>query len=259
MNILSCNVNGIRAFHRKEQLLPLFNAGYDIICLQETKAFLDQLPQEITEIPGYTLVFHAGTVPGYAGTATYIRSELLVSANNTFKFTHFHDEGRVITVELANMYVVNTYFPNGGDRKGQEMLTAKLAFFDDMITYTQELKQTKPVILLGDINICHTEKDIARPKENAHSIGFLPIEREKLDTVLDSGFIDAFRYKHPENSDTYSWWSPRGSARERNVGWRIDVFYIDNRLQEHIQEVNHLTQYSGSDHCPILLKMNSLL
>ncbi|PCI24865.1 exodeoxyribonuclease III [Candidatus Peregrinibacteria bacterium] len=257
MKITSWNVNGIRAVAKKGFLDWFSKNDADVICIQETKAFQEQIPKEILHPFEYNVIWHAGTRAGYAGTAIYTRLPI-ISSKNTFEgFPTFSDDGRLTEVELENnLVILNVYFPNGGTRAdGTEMLSYKLQFYVDLITYIKQLQSAgKEVICCGDYNICHTEIDIARPKANQNSIGFLPIEREMISTFLQSAkMTDIFRHLYPEQIDTYSWWSYRGGARTNNVGWRLDYFTTTKKLLNDIQDISYDTEVLGSDHCPVSL------
>lgn len=254
MRILSWNVNGIRSIVTKGFIQTIQQLDPDVICLQETKAFLTQCPVEIQSL-GYTVCRHAGTRPGYAGTAILTR-QLPQHTCSIFEHTMFHEDGRVTEVCLGDTCIINIYFPNGGSRAdGTEMLTYKLKFYDTLIQYLNSKKE-KNLIVVGDYNICHTESDIARPKENTKSIGFLPIEREKVSEFLSHGFVDVFRYLYPDATDQYTRWSYRSWAKQRNVWRRIDYACVSEHLTGQIVSFQHYPEISGSDHCPIMLEID---
>ncbi|MDP2090029.1 MAG: exodeoxyribonuclease III [Candidatus Gracilibacteria bacterium] len=259
MKIISWNVNGIRAVAKKGFKEFVEKYSPDILCIQETKAFEDQFIKELGGLEGYRYVWHTGTRAGYAGTAIFYKQELKVldTKNHFGEIEHFHEDGRITEVEFDNFVLLNGYYPNGGTRAdGTEMVDYKLEFYDHIISYANKLvKEGKNIVLTGDFNICHTEIDIARPKENENSIGFLPVERAKVGELLDNGYIDTFRYKYPSKTDTYSWWSYRAGARPRNVGWRIDYFVVNNGFIDKILDTTYLTEEHGSDHCPIMLEL----
>lgn len=257
MNIITRNVNGIRAILKKGFRDFLMTEAPDILALQETKAFESQFLADIGELQGYEYVWHAGARPGYAGSAILYKKDLdIIDTKNHFEaIEHFHEDGRITELKTKDFTLINGYFPNGGTRAdGTEMLSYKLNFYDKIIDYSNKIKaKWENVIITGDFNICHREIDIARPKENENSIGFLPIERAKIDSFLAEGYTDTFRYFYPEKRDIYSWWSYRAGARPRNVGWRLDYFLVNNDFIDNIDDTLYLTEIMGSDHCPVKL------
>lgn len=260
MKIISRNINGIRAVATKWFADRVQSTKADIYCFQETKAFETQMPEEVKQVFGdYEYCRHAGTRPGYAGTAIFWRKGLLhdaVSCNTFSDNQMFYEDGRVTELSRDGYCLLNIYFPNGNSRAdGREMLGYKLKFYDTLIQYIQyKQKSWKKVIVLWDYNICHTEIDIARPKENEDSIGFLPIERAKVTEYLEQGnMIDVFRYFYPDMTDKYTRWSYRSGARPRNVGRRLDYACISQDMQEQLVSFEHQDQVMGSDHCPIEL------
>ncbi|MCH2189156.1 exodeoxyribonuclease III [Candidatus Gracilibacteria bacterium] len=259
MKIISWNVNGIRAVAKKgfHDFVTQYNP--DILCIQETKAFEDQFLKDVGELEGYSYIWHSGERPGYAGTAIFYRSSLeILEQKNTFEgIDHFHTDGRVTQIETPDFVLLNGYFPNGGTRAdGTEMLTYKLDFYNHLIDYCNALKESgKEIIITGDFNICHQAIDIARPKENEKTIGFLPIEREKIGEFFINGYTDVWREKNPDLSDVYSWWSVRAGARPRNVGWRIDYFAVTDNILKKVDNIKYLTDVMGSDHCPVMLEL----
>jgi exodeoxyribonuclease III len=272
MKLISRNVNGIRAVVQKWFTDRVQSTNADIYCFQETKAFEDQMPDEVRQVfSDYDYCRHAGSRPGYAGTAIFWRKGILKDAAycNSFGDNQmFYEDGRVTELNFSPLVkegsgeiwgeycLLNIYFPNGNPRAdGREMLTYKLKFYDTLIEYIQQKQKSwKKVIVLWDYNICHTEIDIARPKENEDSIGFLPIERAKVTEFLESGnMIDVFRYFSPEMTDKYTWRSYRAGARPRNVGRRLDYACVSKDMQEQLIAFEHQDQVMGSDHCPIEL------
>jgi exodeoxyribonuclease-3 len=254
MKVLSWNVNGIRAVVKKWfiEAIQLFDP--DIICLQETKAFFDQCPEEVKQL-WYDICWHAGTRPGYAGTAILTKNIPHVACS-IFPHSIFHEDGRVTQVEFGNTLVLNIYFPNGGVRAdGTEMLSYKLNFYDTLIQYIQDHKD-KNIIIVWDYNICHTEFDIARPKENVNSIGFLPIERAKVSEFLSHGFVDVYRHLYPDARDEYTWRSYRAWAKQNNVWRRIDYACVSDNVKDKITRFKHFPETYGSDHCPIMLEID---
>ncbi|MDD4151794.1 MAG: exodeoxyribonuclease III [Candidatus Gracilibacteria bacterium] len=260
MKIISWNVNGIRAVAGKGFKEFIASENPDIICVQETKAFEEQFLKEVGEIEGYNYVWHTGTKPGYAGTAIFYKNSInpLDTKNHFGEIEHFHEHGRLTELKIENLRIINGYFPNGGQKVTEEnMLDYKLEFYDKIIDYSNKITSSgENLIILGDFNIAHTEIDIARPEDNKNSIGFLPIERNKLSEYLANGYTDAFRQVNGQVKDTYSWWSYRAGARPRNVGWRIDYFFVSNSIKDKIKDCYHLTNVMGSDHCPIVLEIN---
>lgn len=256
MKILSWNVNGIRAVVQKGFLEVLEHERPDVVCLQETKAFIDQLPKEI-EALGYHIVWHTGTRPGYAGTAVLCKQQPTHTTSVFQGFPMFHEDGRLTEVVFDSIRIINGYFPNGGTRAdGTEMLSYKLGFYDALTTYLQQTAHLyTATIIVGDCNIAHTEIDIARPKENQTSIGFLPIERERFGRFLqENNLVDVFRVRHPDVCDAYTWWAYRQFARERNVGWRIDYVLCTKDFLPNISQMYHKTDTFGSDHCPLVVE-----
>lgn len=259
MKILSRNVNGIRAVMKKDPdfVSIMKQEDPDIICLQETKAFAHQKPAELWLIPHIHTCRHAGQRPGYAGTAILAKQAFLKACNTFDEKEKFHEHGRITEVELEEkILLINGYFPNGGTRAdGTEMLSYKLAFYDDLSAYIQKKQQAwYHIILTGDMNIVHTEIDIARPKENQNSIWFLPVERKRIaDFMQECGLTDMFRHFYPDKLDEYTWWSYRGGARQRNVGRRIDYFMLSAWLMDRAVSFRHRQDIMGSDHCPVEL------
>ena len=249
IQILSWNVNGIRAVHRKGFLEWFNEAQPDILGLQETKATDEQVPEDLTGLDGYQDHFAwASKKKGWSGVGLYTRPEP-VSVSSTFASGEFDDEGRVLAADYGDFILFNVYFPNG--KMSDERLQYKLRFYDAFLEHIEALRaQGKCVIFCGDVNTAHTEIDLARPKANEKISGFLPIEREWMDKAVDMGWVDTFRMfdKEPER---YSWWSNWGGARQKNVGWRIDYFFINEEFKDRVKSAYILTEVMGSDHCPI--------
>jgi len=261
MKITSRNVNGIRAVMNKWFQSWLEKDNPDILCLQETKAFESQIPAELKYImKDYQYVRHSGTRPGYAGTAIFYRDfpEYTEVTSVFDDIPEFYEDGRVTQLAMNGLVFLNIYFPNGGARaNGDDMLWYKLKFYDKFINYCDGLvAQGKKVIACGDYNICHREIDIARPKENANSIWFLPEERAKIDTFISHGYIDAFRQIHGDITDKYTRWSYRAGARPRNVWRRIDYFFVSENLKDSIMDCIQQDGVQGSDHCPVSLLLS---
>jgi len=262
MKIVSWNVNGIRAVIQKWFFDWVKNNDADIICLQEVKAFENQIPSEVRfYMSNYDYLWHQWSRPWYAWTAIFFKKWLeVVEKKSDFLFREFSDEGRVTEIVFKHwwyiIYLLNVYFPNGGDRAdGTEMLSYKLDFYEKIRQYIQWIRADwDEVTICGDFNICHTEIDIARPKENENSIWFLPIERAEMDKLQIDWLIDVFRQLNPELKNQYTWRSYRGWARERNVWWRLDYFWISPTLMGMVQSMQHQTNIMGSDHCPIIIE-----
>jgi exodeoxyribonuclease-3 len=255
MKIISWNTNGLRATAKQGHFDPLFvEHDPDILCLQETKSMPEQLPESVRNVFGYDSYFAWPTIKkGYSGVAIYTKKtpkEVTVGIG----LPGLDDEGRAITAEYENFYLVNCYFPNGGG--GPERLAYKLEFYDQFLKYVEGLRKKKPVIFCGDVNTAHTAVDLARPKENEMNTGFLPIERAWLDKVVSHGWVDAFRYLNPDAKDVYTYWDQKTAARERNVGWRIDYFFVSPDVVNKIQGVTTMQYYYGSDHCPLVLEIS---
>lgn len=253
MKCISWNVNGIRAMHKKGGLQELFSMGADIIGIQETKSTPDQLSEEIKNPPGYYSYFDSAKErKGYSGTAVYtkIKPEKVQYGlgDNSFDI-----EGRAITVHFKTFAFVTCYMPNGG--RDEEHFQFKLRYYDKFLKHVSALqKKYETVIFCGDLNVAHQEIDIARPKENENSIGFLPVERSWIDRVIQEGFVDIFRELHTEVVK-YSWWDQKTRARERNIGWRIDYFFVNKKSKQKVMKAEILNDVYGSDHCPVSLEV----
>ncbi len=252
MKIISWNTNGLRATYKQGFFEPLFDTYKpDVVCLQETKSELDQLPETLTRFRSYQLFLAScKTRKGYSGVAIYTKPEPL-QVKLGFGKKEFDDEGRTIVVEYQDFYLITCYFPNGGG--GPERLDYKLRFYDAFLAYIEKLKQKKPVVFCGDVNTAHTEIDLARPKENVDNTGFLPIERAWMDKLVSKGWVDVYRAKHPHERNVYTYWDQKTRARDRNVGWRIDYFFCTPDILPRIKKIETLTSYMGSDHCPLLI------
>ncbi len=255
MQIVSWNVNGIRAVHRKGSLSWLYELSPDIFCFQEVKAEEEQVPDEIRKLPGYHPYFSASKrKKGYSGVATYSKVEPL-KVNYGLKEEHLNTEGRLIETHFKDFVLFNVYFPNGGG--GPERLSYKLDFYDAFLEHIEKLRKSgKSIIFCGDINTAHEEIDLARPKENEEHTGFLPEERAWLDTVVRHGYVDVFRHLNPGKRDSYTYWDMKSGARDRNVGWRIDYFFVSPDLIKKVKKTTILSTIYGSDHCPILLEID---
>ena len=249
MKILTWNVNGIRAAARKGFLDWLQQEKPDILCLQETKARVDQLEPELIEPKGYYSHFFSAQRPGYSGTAVYSRVKP-DEITDGIQAPEFDCEGRVTGLRFGDTWVFSAYYPNS--QEGGARLNYKVSFCETIQKYALKIvKKNQHIILCGDYNIAHTEIDLARPKQNEESPGYFLQEREAMSKFLNSGFIDIFRQTHSQETDHYTWWSYRGGARERNVGWRIDYTCIDPGLKDRVSKAYHLPEVMGSDHCPV--------
>jgi len=252
MKLISWNVNGVRAVHKKGFLEWLEDAEPDILCLQETKAHVDQLSKEILEDHGYHTYWHSGERRGYSGVATYSKDEPLF-VQEGLGVDKYDREGRVLITEHHNFLLYNIYFPNG--QKDEDRLQYKLDFYDDLLPMiNDQVESGQNVIVTGDWNTAHHPIDLARPKENIKTSGFMPIERERLDIYVEHGWVDTFRLFHDE-PDRYSWWTYRFGARERNVGWRIDYFFVNEGFTDQVLDADIHENVMGSDHCPVSLEV----
>ena len=248
VRILSWNVNGLRAVAKKGFLLWLQKVSPDVLCLQEIKAMKAQLPPDVLHAPGYEFFIHSAQRPGYSGVATFSKQKP-VKVNTGFGMERFDNEGRVLETEFPEFTLFNIYFPNG--KSGPERLQYKMDFYEYYLKYFEKLRQQgKKLVICGDVNTAHREIDLARPKENSKISGFLPIEREWMDKLVSKGFIDTFRV-FDQGPAKYTWWDVISGARARNVGWRIDYFFISDDLRPNLEEAFILPDVMGSDHCPV--------
>jgi len=253
MQLISWNVNGIRSAHRKGFMEWFQKQNPDIFCVQETKAQMDVLPHDLLNIQGYHSVFSSAEKKGYSGVAMYSKRKP-VQINTGLGISRFDHEGRTIVADFGEFVLFNIYFPNG--QKNEERLKYKMDFYDAFLSVVDALdKEGRNIIVCGDVNTAHREIDLAHPKENETTSGFLPIEREWIDKFLNHGWIDTFRMFHPE-PENYTWWSMRTRARERNIGWRIDYFYVNERFRTNVKDAFILPEVEGSDHCPIGLDIS---
>ncbi|HAV10279.1 MAG TPA: exodeoxyribonuclease III [Dehalococcoidia bacterium] len=248
LKILSWNINGIRAALNKGFLKWLAEEKPDILCLQETKAHLDQLDTKLLEVEGYYTFWEYPERKGYSGVALFSREKPL-AINTNFGENKIDTEGRVIIATYPQFTLMNIYFPNG--KQNNERLKYKMDFYDVFLSFADMLKeQGGKIIVCGDVNTAHEEIDLARPKENSRVSGFLPEERAWIDKLISHGFIDIFR-KFNDKPNQYTWWAMKSGARERNVGWRIDYFFISDNLDSNITNAFLMPEVTGSDHCPI--------
>ncbi len=244
MKFISWNVNGLRACVGKEFEQQFKDLDADFFCLQETKMQAGQLD---LSFPGYESYWNYADKKGYSGTAIYTKHKPLSVTYGIDIDEHDH-EGRVITLEMEDFYLVTVYTPNSQD--GLRRLEYRMKWEDDFQAYLHKLDEKKPVIVCGDMNVAHQEIDLKNPKTNRKNAGFTDEEREKMTQLLGNGFIDTFRTLYPEQV-TYSWWSYRFRAREKNTGWRIDYFLISERLKDRLEDAKIHTEIMGSDHCPV--------
>ncbi|MDA9317479.1 exodeoxyribonuclease III [Puniceicoccaceae bacterium] len=255
--LISWNVNGLRAAIKKGFRDFLEVSQADVICLQETK-ISDDLVTEFN-FAGYPHTYwHCAEKKGYSGTAV-ISKEAPLSVSYGLGIEKHDKEGRVITAEFEDYYLVTVYTPNAqnhDENKRPRRLDYRTLEWDvDFLAYAKELEVKKPVVFCGDLNVAHAEIDLANPKKNRKNAGFTDEERGRFDAILEAGFIDTFRHLHPEAKDRYSWWSYRAAARKKNIGWRIDYFCASQSLQDKISNADILDQVEGSDHCPVILEI----
>ena len=243
--MISWNVNGLRACVNKGFEESFNSLSADIFCLQETKMQEGQL--DLT-LPGYTQYYNFAEKKGYSGTAMFVKDEPLSVSYGIGIEEHDH-EGRVITAEYQNFFMITVYVPNSQDEL--KRLSYRMEWEDAFLSYILSLEKKKPVIYCGDLNVAHEEIDLKNPKTNHHNAGFTDEERGKLSNVLSSGYIDSFRYFYPDKKDIYSWWSYRFHAREKNAGWRIDYFIVSEKLKDNMKDARIYTDIEGSDHCPV--------
>lgn len=250
MKLISWNVNGIRANVRKGFFDFLNEADPDVICIQETKM---QEGQEPFEAPGYHQYWHSAERKGYSGTLTLTKEEP-INVSYGIGLDEGDIEGRNVTCEYEDFYLVNFYTPNSKPKLAR--LDFRMEWEDRVREYLAELRKDKPVVVCGDLNVAHTEIDLKNPKTNRKNPGFSDEEREKFSELLDSGFIDTFRYFYPDLEGAYTWWSYRFNARKNNAGWRIDYFLVSEELEENLEDAEILSEVMGSDHCPVVLQLN---
>ncbi|MDI6564219.1 exodeoxyribonuclease III [Bacillus sp. PS93] len=251
MKLISWNVNGLRAVMRKMDFLSyLKEEDADIICLQETKI---QDGQVDLQPEGYHVYWNYAVKKGYSGTAVFSKQEPLQVIYGIGVEEH-DQEGRVITLEFENVFVMTVYTPNS--RRGLDRIDYRMQWEEALLSYILELDQKKPVILCGDLNVAHQEIDLKNPKANRNNAGFSDQERGAFTRFLEAGFVDSFRHVYPDLEGAYSWWSYRAGARDRNIGWRIDYFVVSESLKEQIEDASISADVMGSDHCPVELIIN---
>ena len=252
MRILSWNVNGIRAAYKKGLLDWFKKEDPDILCIQETKAHPEQLTDDLRNVDGYESYFSSAERKGYSGVAIYTKQKPK-KVEHGFGVKKFDSEGRILVAEYPKFVLMSIYYPNG--KASAERLKYKMEFYDAFLKFANKLKkQGKNIIVCGDVNTAHKEIDIARPKENEKVSGFLPEERAWIDKFLSNGYLDTFRMFNKE-PDNYTWWDMITRARERNVGWRIDYFYVNEEFKKKVKDAFILADVMGSDHCPIGIEL----
>ena len=245
MKLVSWNVNGLRACVTKGFADFLAASAADVVCVQETKM---QKEQAEFDFPGYYEFWNSAEKKGYSGTAVFSKTKPLSVKYDMGIEEHDH-EGRVITVEYPEFYLVNVYTPNS--KRELERLDYRMAWEDAFQDYVKKLDKKKPVIICGDLNVAHEEIDLKNPKTNHHNAGFTDEERGKMTQFLKNGFVDSFRYFYPDKTGIYSWWSYMFQARKKNAGWRIDYFLVSDKLKDQMKDAEIYTDVLGSDHCPI--------
>ena len=249
MKLISWNVNGLRAAVKKG-FKEFFNQiDADIFCIQETKMQLEQIDIEIQNmLKGYYCYWNSAIKKGYSGTAVFTKKEHIYVTYGIGKEEH-DQEGRVITLEYKEFYLVNCYTPNS--KRELERLEYRMVWEDEIRKYLLKLNKIKPVVLCGDLNVAHKEIDLKNPQSNKHNAGFTNEEREKIELLLNAGFTDSFRYLYPTKENCYTWWSYMFNARKNNAGWRIDYFIVSKSIEQKIKEAIIYSDIMGSDHCPI--------
>lgn len=250
MKLISWNVNGIRACVNKGFMNFFNEIDADVFCIQESKMQEGQLE---LDLPGYYQYWNYAEKKGYSGTAIFTKKEPIGISYGIGIEEHDH-EGRVITLEFDDFYMITCYTPNSQNEL--KRLDYRMKWEDDFKAYLKHLEKTKPIILCGDLNVAHKEIDLKNPKTNRMNAGFTDEERGKMTALLDDGFIDTFRYFYPEDEGRYSWWSYRFKAREKNAGWRIDYFIVSDVLKDRLESADIHKDVMGSDHCPIELRIN---
>ncbi len=252
MRLLSWNVNGLRAIYKKGFVDWLMRDEPDVLCLQETKVARDQIPAELKSLPGYLSYFGSGDRKGRDGVALFSKTEP-AGIEYSLGIEGFDDEHRAIVADFGDFLLFNVYFPNG--KASKERLEYKLKFYDLFLDrIDQLLREGRNIVICGDVNTAHKEIDLARPRANEKISGFLPAERAWMDRLVEAGFLDTFRIFHPEGGN-YSWWDLKTKARERNVGWRIDYFFVSEGLQDRVQSAFILKDVFGADHCPVGIEL----
>jgi exodeoxyribonuclease-3 len=252
MRIISWNVNGLRAALSKGFIDFVNEYNPDTICIQETKM---QKGQATVDLADYEEFWNSAEKKGYSGTAIFTKIKPISVSYNIGKEEHNY-EGRVITLEYEKYYLINVYTPNSQEKLAR--IDYRMKWEEDFLEYINNLDKNKPVIICGDLNVAHKEIDLKNPKSNAGNAGFSPQERDKISKLLDSGFVDTFRYLYPDAIEKYTWWSYRFNARVNNAGWRIDYFIVSEKLKENVIDSKIFQDVMGSDHCPICLDIDKI-
>ena len=254
ITLYSWNINGLRAAHRNGFLDWLQTAQPDILCLQETKCHPDQLVPELRQPPGYYTYWAWAEKKGYSGVALYSKQQPN-SVQIGLGLPHYDSEGRTIVADYDNFVLIGAYFPNGG--RDHSRVPYKMAYKADFLAYCERLRLAgKHIVFCGDVNTSHQEIDLARPKQNQKTTGFLPEERVWLDEIIEAGYVDTYRATYPEKTGAYTWWTAIGGARARNVGWRLDYFFVNEELWPQVTSVDIHAGVLGSDHCPVSLTLS---
>ncbi len=249
MKLISWNVNGIRAVYKKGFEEFFSNIDADIFCIQETKM---QEGQFAINLPNYNMYINSAIKKGYSGTAVFTKIKP-ISVKYGIGIEEHDKEGRVITLEYDEFFLINVYTPNS--QRELARLDYRMKWEDDFRKYLKKLDKIKPIIMCGDLNVAHNEIDLKNPKQNRKNAGFTNEEREKMTELLEAGFIDTYRFMYPEKENAYTWWSYMANSREKNIGWRIDYFVISDRIKENIEDAYIYSDVMGSDHCPVGLKI----
>jgi len=254
MRLISWNLNGIRAVEKKGLIDKIEEMNPDVICFQETKAQDDQVAEVLKNLNGYHFYSNSAVKKGYSGTAIISKIKpLIVTAD--LGIEHHDQEGRVLTAEYNDFYLITVYTPNS--KNDLSRLDDRQEFDAALLKYLKELEKKKPVIICGDLNVAHKPIDLARPQANYNkSAGFMQEEIDGMDNFINAGLIDSFRFLHPDKTEMYSWWSFRGGARDRNVGWRIDYFLVSDSIKNKITAADILMDMHGSDHCPVCIDIS---
>ena len=252
MKIISWNVNGIRAVLKKNLAEWFAEVQPDMLCLQETKAKPEQVDLPL-EFAGYHQLWNSAVKPGYSGTLILSKTKP-ISVQNGIGIDEHDTEGRVVTAEYEDFYLVTVYTPNA--QNGLARIDYRMDWDKAFLAFVKDLERTKPVIFCGDLNVAHNDIDLARPKANRKNAGFSDQERAGLNSIFDAGFVDTFRHFEPDTEAAYSWWSYRAGARGKNVGWRIDYFCVSESLVPRLNSASILADVLGSDHCPVQIEIN---
>lgn len=253
MKLISWNVNGIRAVAKKDFFEQIKRLNPDVLCLQETKAQDDQVAEALKDLEGYHVYSNSAVKKGYSGTAIISKTKPLTVFSDINNH-EYDQEGRVLTAEFEDFYLTVVYVPNSGSEL--KRLDYRQAWDAEFLTYLKKLEEKKPVIVCGDLNVAHKPIDLAHPKANYNKYaGFMQEEIDGMDNYIKAGFVDTFRHFYPDKEKAYSWWSFRGGARDRNVGWRIDYFLVSTPLIKKVKKAEILPEEYGSDHCPVSIEI----